>query len=138
MHVLRILALVSVFANMALNPFAATAAGVKQDIRIQSRLIGGAIDGVIPEGTARFRNRNYSSNFSVEVEAINLLDETKLTVTLIRGAVVIPAGEFTLNSHWGEINVNTNDGDLVPQAKAGDVVLISDPDGTPILTGVLK
>ncbi|MEO5926862.1 MAG: hypothetical protein ABIR70_23815 [Bryobacteraceae bacterium] len=138
MRVLTVLALAALFANLSLIPSEALAASPRQEIRIQSRLTGGAIDSVIPEGSARFRGRNLSTNFSVEVEAVNLPDDTKLTVTLIRGAVIIPAGELTLTNHWGEIEVNTNDGELVPQAKAGDIVVVSDAEGTAILTGVLK
>ena len=139
MRVLRVLSLVAIgLLNPALRPVAVNAATARQENRIQTRLTGGAIDGVIPEGSARFRVRNISSNFSVEVEAVNLPDDTKLHVTLIRGAVILPVGELTLKSHWGEIDVNTNDGDLVTQAKVGDIVVVSDGEGTAILTGVLK
>jgi hypothetical protein len=139
MQAFRVFALAAVvLTSGVLNPTGAIAASGKQETRIQSRLTGGAIDGVIPEGSARFRTRNSSTNFSVEVEAVNLIDGTKLTVNLIRGAITIPAGDLTLNTHSGGIEVNTNDGDLVPLAKTGDIVVVSDADGTAILTGVLK
>ncbi len=122
-----------------INPAPATAASGKvQELRIQTRLTGGAISGVVPEGSARFRSRGTSSNFSVEVEDVNLPDGTKLNVALMRGTTSIPAGSLTLALHTGEIDVNTNDGDLVPQAKAGDIVVVSDAGGTALLTGVLK
>jgi hypothetical protein len=139
MRVLRVLSLAAIgLVNPVLHPIAVHAASSRQDNRIQTRLTGGAIDGVIPEGSARFRTRNIASNFSVEVEAVNLPDDTKLNVTLIRGAVVLPVGELALKSHWGEVDINTNDGDLVTQAKVGDIVVVSNADGTAILTGVLK
>ncbi len=59
-------------------------------------------------------------------------------MTLIRGAVILPVGELTLKGHWGEVDINTNDGDLVTQAKVGDIVVVSDAEGVAILTGVLK
>lgn len=122
-----------------LNPGAAHAAsGSAQELRIQTRLTGGAINGVTPSGSARFRSRGTASNFSVEVENVNLPDGTKLNVTLMRGAISVPAGSLTLALHIGEIDVNTNDGNLVPQAKAGDIVVVSDLGGTALLTGVLK
>ncbi len=139
MRIARVLALAVIgFANPVLHPFTVKAAPNRQENRIQTRLTGGAIDGVIPEGSARFRTRNLSSNFSVEVEAVNLPDDTKLSVTLIRGAVLLPVGELTLKAHWGEVDINTNDGDLVTQAKVGDIVVVRDADGTALLTGVLK
>ncbi len=130
----------SAFTGLALmSPTSAIASSNKsQETRIQTRLTGGAIGGVIAEGSARFRSRGTSSNFSVEVEDVNLPDGTKLTVTLTRGATVIPAGGLTLTARSGEIDVNTNDGDLVPQAKSGDIVIVSDAAGTALLTGVLK
>jgi hypothetical protein len=109
-----------------------------QELRIQTRLTGGAVNGVTPSGSARFRSRGTSSNFSVEVEDVNLPDGTKLNVTLTRGAVVTQAGSLTLTARIGEIDVNTNDGDLVPQAASGDIVIVSDAAGTALLTGVLK
>lgn len=122
-----------------LSPSAAHAAsGNAQELRIQTRLTGGAINGVTPSGRARFRSRGTASNFSVEVQDVNLADGTKLNVTLMRGATSIPAGSMTLALHIGEIDVNTNDGNLVPQAKAGDIVIVSDTAGTALLTGVLK
>jgi hypothetical protein len=122
-----------------LNPAPAQAAsGRAQDLRIQTRLTGGPIVGVTPSGSARFRSRGTSSNFSVEVEDVNLADGTKLTVTLLRGTTTIPAGSLTVALRFGEIDVNTNDGDLVPQAKVGDIVIVSDAGGTALLTGVLK
>ena len=110
----------------------------RQELRIQTKLTGGAINGVTPSGSARFRSRGTSSNFSVEVEDVNLPDGAKLNVTLTRGAVVTQAGSLTLTARRGEIDVNTNDGDLVPQAASGDIVIVSDAAGTALLTGVLK
>jgi hypothetical protein len=126
-------------AGLTLIPAPAHAASGKvQEARIQTRLTGGPIAGVTPSGSARFRSRRTASNFSVEVEDVNLADGTKLNVTLMRGTISIPAGSLTLALHLGEIDVNTNDGDLVPQAKAGDIVVVSDGSGTALLTGVLK
>jgi hypothetical protein len=123
---------------MSPAPAAAQSGGRRQEVRIQTRLTGGAINGVTPSGSARFRSRGTSSNFSVEVEDVNLPDGTKLNVTLMRGTTVIPAGSLTLALRLGEIDVNTNDGDIVPQGKAGDIVVVSDAGGAALMTGVLR
>lgn len=121
------------------NPWPAHAASGKvQELRIRTKLTGGAIGGVTPEGDAKFRSRGTSSNFSVDLEDVNLPDGTKLTVTLMRGTTVIPAGSLTLAHHEGEGEVSTSDGDIVPQAVAGDIVVVSNAAGDALLTGVLR
>lgn len=110
----------------------------RNEVRIQTRLVGGAINGVTPSGSTRFRSRGNASNFSVEVEDLNLANGTVLTVSLMRGGVSIPAGTMTLTARLAEIDVNTNDGDVVPQAKSGDVVVVADSTGRALLSGVLR
>lgn len=103
------------------------------EVRIQTRLSGGAFEGVTPSGSARFRARGNHSSFSVEVEDVNLANGKILTVT-INGA---QAGTIRIAARGGEIDVNTKDGDVVPQAKAGDTVTVSGPSGA-IVSGVLR
>ena len=121
-----------------LTPAAVTADNRAAETRIQSKLTGGALNGVTPSGSARFRSRGTASNFSVEVEDVALADGTVLTVTLMRGTTAIPAGTLRLALRRGEIDVNTNDGDTVPQAQAGDVVVVSDGGAQALLSGALR
>lgn len=109
----------------------------RQETRIQTRLAGGRLNGFTPSGSARFRARGSASNFSVEVEDLNLPDGTVLTVTLQNANGSSAAGTIRLALRGGEIDVNTNDGQVVPQAKAGDMVVVSGPSGT-LLSGVLR
>jgi hypothetical protein len=74
-------------------------AQTRAGVRLQTRLAGGAIIGVTPSGSARFRSRGRASNFR-------------------------------------EIDVNTNDGDVVPPAQSGDVVVVADSTGRALLSGV--
>jgi hypothetical protein len=119
---------------MLLQP-APAAASDASEIRIQTKLTGGAISGVTPEGNARFRSRGTESEFRVEAEHVNLPDGTALTVTLMRGATPIPVGTLTLSFHEGELELKNA---LAPAAQAGDIVIVSDAANTPLLTGVLK
>jgi len=149
MRIIRLMTLATAMSAAVLtgfimvNPWQAAAAsgsrggGGSQELRIQTRLTGGAINGVVPSGNARFRSRTGSSNFSVEVEDVNLPNGTVLTVTLNRGGAILPAGSLTLTARFGEIDVNTKDGDVVPQAQSGDIVVVSG-GGDPLLTGVLR
>ena len=125
------------------NPTPAMADGGRQGTRttqgtrIQTKLTGGPISGVTPNGSARFRTRGTSSSFEVEVEDVNLPNGTVLTVTLTSGGVSAPAGTMTLNAREAEIEVSTTASQVVPQAKAGDVVIVSDAAGNALLSGVL-
>ncbi len=119
---------------MLTQPTPASAANA-QETRIQTKLTGGAINGVTPEGDARFRSRGTESSFRVEAEHVNLPDGTVLTVTLMRGASSIPVGTLTLSFNEGELELKNA---LAPAALAGDIVIISDAANTALLTGVLK
>jgi hypothetical protein len=91
------------------------------EVRIATRLAGGSIAGVTPEGSARFRSRGTSSEFDAEVEHVNLPDAT--------------VGTFTLKLHEGELELNSRDGDLVPAVQVGDIIVVTDATNTPLLTG---
>lgn len=128
----------ALMTTMELATVRTATAQSRNEVRIQTRLAGGAINGVTPSGSARFRSRGASANFSVEVEDVALADGTVLTVTLMRGTTALPAGTLTLTLRGGEIDVNTNDGDAVPQAQSGDVVVVADGAGKALLSGVLR
>jgi hypothetical protein len=129
-------AMVALGGLVFVAPVSLTAGGggsSSSEIRIQTRLAGGALNGVTPSGSARFRARSGRTDFSVEVEDVNLPDGTVLKVKV--GAA--DAGSITLKLRGGEFEANSNDGDIVPQAKAGDTVTVSGPDGA-IVSGVLR
>ncbi|MDX1981184.1 MAG: hypothetical protein SFV51_13010 [Bryobacteraceae bacterium] len=136
---IRKLALSSMFLAGSAGLFLATevqpayAGSGGNELRIQTRLTGGALNGMTPSGSSRFRARGGNSDFSVEVEDVNLPDGTLLTVTVGGRA----AGSIRLALRGGEIDVNTRDGDSVPQAAAGEVVVVSGPSGA-ILSGALR
>jgi hypothetical protein len=114
-------------------------AGNSAETRIETKLTGGAIGGITPEGSARFRSRATETQFRVQAEHVNLPDGTQLTVTLVRGvppaAQVIPVGNFTLSLQYGELELKNA---LAPAAQVNDMIIVSDAANTPILTGVLK
>lgn len=135
MNLLRtmMLAGLALAGNSAVIMVTSAPLAAQSEIRIQTRLAGGPLNGVAPSGNSRFRAKGGHSNFSVEVEDVNLPDGTVLTVTINGSA----AGSIRLALRGGEIDVNTKDGDSVPQAKAGDTVTVTGPSGA-ILSGVLR
>ena len=64
---------------------------------------------------------------------MNLANGAILTVT-INGA---QAGTIRVTARDDESDVNTKDGDVVQQAKAGDTVTVTGPSGA-VLAGVLR
>jgi hypothetical protein len=103
------------------------------ETRLRTRLAGAAIQGQTPEGNADFRiDAKNRTRLNVEVEHVNLPAGTVLTVT-VAGNVV---GHITLSAlGFGELELNSQDGDTVPAVKAGDMVVVSN-GATAILTGV--
>ena len=86
------------------------------------------------EGHARFESRTDRVRFRVEVEDI---DVTASVNVLVNGNLI---GTITLDNGFGELDLNTKDGDKVPVLKAGDEVEIVDAaDGaTLLLVGTLS
>jgi hypothetical protein len=103
------------------------------ETRLRTRLAGAAIQGQTPEGSADFRvDAKNRSRLNVEVEHVNLPAGTVLTVSVGGSAV----GTITLSAlGFGELELNSQDGDTVPAVKAGDMVVVSN-GATAILTGV--
>ena len=107
------------------------------ETRLRTRLAGGPIQGKTPEGNADFRvdTARNRSRLNVEVENVNLPAGTVLTVTLQRGATMTPLGTIKLDAFgFGELELNSQDGDAVPAVQAGDMVLVA--HGGTILAGV--
>jgi hypothetical protein len=124
-----VLALPLMVAGLCVNraAFAAKAGGVRREINLS----GDAINGVVPKGKAEFRKRKKQTKFKVEVERVNLPDGTPLTVN-VNGN---PVGTLTLNLRTGELELNSNDGDTVPQIRQGDRVTVTDSNGAVLLSG---
>lgn len=101
------------------------------EIRLRTALAGTTINGVVAKGKAEARSSSRFKSLKVEAEKVNLADGTVMTVS-INGAAV---GSFALKGRQGELELNTKDGDTVPAIQAGDVVTVTDPTGTTILTG---
>ena len=107
------------------------------EARLRTNLSGAAIQGKTPSGHADFRSEaGGRSRFNVEVEDVNLPQGTVLTVTIQSGSTTTQVGSIKLSQFGGgELELNSQDGDMVPAAKAMDIVIVSN-GATPILAGV--
>ncbi len=109
------------------------------DLRLRTQLAGGSIAGLTPAGRVDFRarpSRGAEVSFSVEVEDINLPAGTVLEVQ-INGRT---AGKLTVSVppvRGGELELNSRDGDLTPQLKAGDVITVRGANGV-LLSGAIQ
>jgi hypothetical protein len=86
------------------------------------------------EGHARFESRPDRARFRVEVEDVSVTDAVDV---LVNGNLI---GVITLDNGFGELELNSKDGDTVPLLQAGDEVdIVDDADGTTLLlSGVLS
>lgn len=104
------------------------------EVRLRTALAGGSA----ASGHAEYRalaseNR---ARLNVEVEDVNLAARTKVDVVVngnIVGAITISAAPV----RGGELELNSQDGQMVPSLKAGALVVIKNGD-TAILSGVLN
>jgi hypothetical protein len=78
------------------------------------------------------RNR---SRLNVEVENVNLSDATMLSVMVTHMGATTSVGQIRLHGGFGELELNSQDGDTVPAIVKGDMITVSNA-GTAILTGV--
>jgi hypothetical protein len=107
------------------------------EVRLRARLAGSAIGGVNPEGNADFRSdARGRTRLNVEVEHVNLPQGTVLSVSLTHGGTSTVIGHTTLNAlGFGELELNSQDGDSVPAVQTGDVVTVMN-GGAAVLAGV--
>lgn len=86
------------------------------------------------EGHARFESRPDRARFRVEVEEVSV---TSAVNVLVNGNLV---GVLILDHGFGELDLNSRDGDAVPTLQAGDEVdLVDAADGsTLLLSGVFS
>jgi hypothetical protein len=106
------------------------------EIRLEARLAGAAIDGLLPKGHAKFRSRaDGRRNLNVEVEKVNLPAGTVLNVLVDN----VDVGQITLNSTLeNELELETEHGDIVPDIKAMSTVVVENKLGKTILSGVFN
>ena len=106
------------------------------EIRLEARLAGAAIGGLLPKGDAKFRSRaDGQLDLNVEVEKVNLPAGTVLDVLIDNGNI----GQITLNSTLeGELELETEHGDKVPGITTASTVVVADRQGKTILSGVFN
>ena len=108
------------------------------EVRLRAKLAGPAIQNRTPEGSADFRMDDKGrTRFNAEAENVNLPSGTVLTVAIIHGTTSTTVGTITLSSSgFGELELESQNGAMVPAAQAGDMVTISN-GATTIVAGVL-
>ncbi len=116
----------------------AAVAGDFDEVRLQTRLAGGPLGGLLASGSADFRLRpsRGDKSFSVEVEDLNLPAGTTLQVWVNNE----PVGRLVVSgppARGGEIELVSRDGATVPKLEAGDIVSIRNNAGT-LLSGVMQ
>ena len=106
------------------------------ETRLESRLAGAAINGLLPKGEAKFRSRTDGRRrLNVEVEKVNLPPGTPLNV-LVDNALV---GQFSLRSSLeNELELDSEHGNLVPSITTTSTVVVSDAQGRTIVSGVFN
>jgi len=104
--------------------------------RLKTRLAGAAIQGKTPEGSAEFRSdAKGRTRFTVEVENVNLPGGTLLDVAIQHNGASKTLGQITLSTQgFGELELDSQDGDSIPTVQTGDMVTVSNA-GTTILAG---
>lgn len=106
------------------------------EIRLSTALVGGAINGLVPSGHADYRASAGRARLNVEVEDVNLAAGTAVGV-FVDGTQI---GSITISDapiRGGELELNTTDGEPVPEVKRGSLVVVKNGE-TAILSGVLN
>lgn len=111
------------------------AQGLDDQNTVRARLNGPAMGGETPSGTAVSRSRDGQNLFRVEVQDVNLPDNTVLTVLLDHEGNRMRVGELRLTQGAGELDLRGRDGDQAPQAQSGDIVVVRQ-NHTAVLAGV--
>jgi hypothetical protein len=106
------------------------------EIRLESRLAGAAINGLLPKGHAKFRSRsNGRRQLNVEVEKVNLPAGTVLNVLVDNTNV----GQITLSSTLeNELELESEHGAIVPNITPTSTVVVTDAQGKTILSGTFN
>ena len=97
-------------------------AGGSGEVRLRTQLTGARIDRLTPSGQADFRARSGRADLKVEVEDVNVPVGTVLDVYVDNAKVgTITVAAVTLG---GELDLNTQDGAVVPKEAKGSVVVV--------------
>lgn len=108
-------------------------AGGSGEVRLRTQLTGARIDRLTPSGHAEFRARSGRSDLRVEVEDVSVPVGTVLDVYVDSVKVgTITVAEVTLG---GELELNSQDGAVVPKVAKGSVVVVKNGE-TGIVAGV--
>lgn len=112
------------------------------EVRLRTRLTGNAIGNLVPSGHADFRERaGRFVRFSAEVEDVNLAIDSELDVFVspnsvcsgtLLGSLILGPAPF----REGDLNLDTRDGETVPQMTAGSIVSVC-LNGSPVVSGQL-
>lgn len=106
------------------------------EMRMRTGLTGGAISSLVPSGHADYRATENRSRLNVEVEDVNLPEGTNVAV-FVEGTQIGTIRISAAPIRGGELELNTQDGQLVPKVEAGDVIVVRN-GSTAILSGVIK
>jgi hypothetical protein len=106
------------------------------ETRLESRLAGAAIGGLLPKGHAKFRSRsNGRRQLNVEIEKVNLPAGTVLDVLIDNSNV----GQITLRPTLeNELELESEHGAIVPTVTPTSTVVVSDAQGNTILSGTFN
>lgn len=106
------------------------------ETRLESRLAGAPIGGLTPKGHAKFILRiDGRQKLNVEIEKVNLPAGTVLNVLVNN----IKVGEITLSQMLeNELELDTEHGDVVPTVTTLSTVVVTNPQGATILSGVFN
>ncbi|MCA1591346.1 MAG: DUF4214 domain-containing protein [Acidobacteria bacterium] len=110
--------------------------GPTGEIRIESRLAGAAINGLVPKGQAKFLVRaDGRRKLNVEVEKVNLPVGTILNVFVNN----VNVGQITLAATLeNELELETERGQTVPNITTASTIAVTGPQGATILSGVFN
>ena len=127
-----VICVLAVLAGVA-SFLAATTLASSDEMEAQARLAGAAINGVTPEGEADFRSRvDGRRRFKVEVEDVNLPAGTLLNVLVDN----VKVGTLTINDQFsGELELDSNNGQVIPTVNSGTKVMVTDQTGSVIVAG---
>ncbi|MGB8508075.1 MAG: DUF4214 domain-containing protein, partial [Pyrinomonadaceae bacterium] len=118
------------------NPSPMPTPGPNGETRIESRLAGAAINGLVPKGNAKFRVRTDGRRkLNVEVEKVNLPAGTILSVFVDN----VKVGEITLAATLeNELELDTERGNTVPNVTTASTVAVTNAQGATILSGTFN
>jgi hypothetical protein len=116
--------------------------------RVRTQLSGSPIKGVTPSGHVEFRiDDKGRRRLNVEVENVNMPMGTTLTVHILEAGsqLTLTPNQFKLREgandgdrdNRGELEDQTEDGDIVPNLRHGDFIIHVSAGGHTILSGAL-